>query len=86
MNWQIEVTFGERYLNEYFGKTEIAERVDAETCFEKAIKTVVDELGVFPCIGDWIDPLSKPDYSLDGGEVTGRRFCPKERKILFEIG
>lgn len=85
MNWDIEVIF----IGEYealFDKNEQDKQKDSEYRFKLAITKVIVETGIFPVIGDWIEPLAKPDYSLDMGKISGRDFYPAKRKIRFEIG
>lgn len=84
LNWKIEVIFIDDY-DDLFNKDEQEECKDSEYRFQLAIEKIIEETGVVPIIGDWIEPLAKPDYSLDSARVAGRDFYPAKKTIRFEI-
>lgn len=84
LNWKIEVIFIGNYES-LFNEDEQEERKDSEYRFQLAIEKIIEETGVVPIIGDWIEPLAKPDYSLDNAKVAGRDFYPTKKTIRFEF-
>lgn len=84
MNWKIEVIFIGDYKALFF-ENEQAEKEDSCYRFALAIEKIIDETKSIPCTGDWIEPLAKPDYSLDIGKIAGRTFYTEKQVIQFEI-
>lgn len=84
MNWKIEIIFTGDYDN-YFDENEKEERSDSRYRFKLSIEKIIESTGVLPVTGDWIQPIAKPDYSLNMGRVAGRNFYPGKEMIQFEI-
>lgn len=84
MNWKINVVFVDGYAN-LFDSNEQDEKIDSQWRFELAIFKIIEETGVIPIIGDWINPLSKDDYPLDIGLISYRQFDPAKQIIHFDI-
>jgi len=84
MNWEIDILFIGNYESS-FDKDEEPQKNYAKQQFKIAITNIIQETGITPIVGDWINPGATEKYLLDIGRIAGRDFYADKKIIRFEI-
>ncbi len=81
--WSVTVDFIGEYAD-LFTIDERTEKAESENRFAMSILQIIEQTGIIPVVGDWIDPIDD-EYLLDSAQIGDRGFDPNTKTINFSI-